>query len=117
MKVKVYAKPDGKVAIVYPVIKAKKEDETEEQFLERVCSKIEQNQIELSGLEKKVFDTTELPNSDRGAWKYLNGQVVIDQVELKKINDEKLILEEMKNIQEEKLRADAVASLTGKGKL
>src|SRR5690606_22192825 len=39
MKLIVYTRPDGGVSVIHPAPKARREDETEEQFLERIRRK------------------------------------------------------------------------------
>ena len=45
-KIRVVYKPDKTVAIIYPAPKSRKSDETEEQWLERVFSKLPDAQRE-----------------------------------------------------------------------
>lgn len=81
MKVRVVYKPDKTVAVVHPAPKSKRENETEEEWLERIFTKAMQE--ELKGLPYDDIDSSELPQSreDRNAWEGEKGKGIRVNVE------------------------------------
>lgn len=107
-KVRIVYKPDKSVAIIYPAPKSRRPDETEDQWLERVFTKVMQG--ELKGLPYDDIDKSELPQTreDRGAWEGEKGKgISINQKKAKEIKDAK---EREEKIQE-KLREMAIKEL------
>lgn len=75
-KCRVYYRPDGTVAVVHPVFKARRLDETEQEFLDRAYAKAEK-ESGLTGLDFDDTDTANLPDrKDRDKWRGQKGQGV-----------------------------------------
>lgn len=90
MKTRIIYREDGGVSVVYPAPKSKRQDETEDQWLDRVFSKATPE-----GAEFKDIDTDKEDLSDRtfrGAWvKGLNGKAVdVDIPKAREITKERL---------------------------
>lgn len=77
---RVFYKADGTVAVVHPVFKARRLDETEQEFLDRAYAKAEK-ESGLTGLDFDDTDTANLPDrKDRDKWRGQKGQgVSVDQ--------------------------------------
>lgn len=112
-KVRVVYNPDRSVAVIHPVPKSKRSNETEEQWLERVFNKAMRG--ELKDLPYDDIDSSELPSrEDRTAWEGEKGKgVKINSVKAEQIKDKR---EKQIKIQDE-LRKLAEESLKAKGEL
>jgi hypothetical protein len=114
-KVRVVYRPDKSVAVLYPAFKTKELDETEEQFLNRVFTKM-MKESELAGLEYDDIDSSELPatREDRNAWEGEKGKKIkINNEKVKKDKDKKLVDNEMAKV----LRQNTIDKLKTEGKL
>lgn len=90
MKVRILHNSDGTVSIIHPAPKSKREDETEEQWLERVFAKMTPE-----GVTYEDIDSSELPDDRdfRGAWvKGVNG-IDIHLGKAREITKERLRIE------------------------
>ncbi|MBI5233523.1 MAG: hypothetical protein HY880_04140 [Deltaproteobacteria bacterium] len=69
---RVYYQTDGQVSVVYPAPKEKRDGETGEAFLERVCQRLDTN---LNTLPFDDMDASILPSrTDREKWRGSKGQ-------------------------------------------
>lgn len=66
---------NGGVSVVYPAIKAKRDKETDLEFIERVF-----NKATPKAADYKDIDSSELPDNDRKFWVWNSGNIVIDTV-------------------------------------
>lgn len=97
MKHRIVYKPDGSVSIINPIPEAKREDETEEEFLTRNQNKIPA----LAGLPYDDVEKDDLPadRSQRDKWRGSKGagvyvdESVITEPERRKALEEELDLE------------------------
>lgn len=73
MKVIAYTRPDGGVSVVVPAPQAKRADESEDEFVERIRLK----DVPQDAADVVVLDSTELPSrATRNSWRIVNGKVV-----------------------------------------
>lgn len=109
MKCRVIYKPDKSIAIHYPALKSKHPNETEEQWLERVFTKMSARP-DLNGLPYDDIDQSELPQNwqDGDVWEGEKGLGVWLSLEKTQEAKDKKELEE--KIQE-KLREMAIKEL------
>ena len=88
MKVRILYQDDGSVHIIHPAIKSKREDESEEDWLNRVFTKA---MVEggFSNLEYDDIDESELPSREfRDAWIGSKGNgISIDPIKKQQIID------------------------------
>ena len=71
MKVWIVYKPDGSVAVIHPAPKSRRDNETEEQWYDRIFTKTMQGNKNLTDLPYEDIDDTELPKTreNRNSWK------------------------------------------------
>jgi len=83
MKVRIIYKSDGSVGVIYPALKSKRGDETEEQWLKRVFDKATPEDVEYEDVED-----SEIPQDRefRDAWIGKKGKgISIDKVKKQEI--------------------------------
>lgn len=117
MKCRVVYKLDKTVAVIHPVPKSKRLDETEEQWLKRVFDKPIQPQYNDSGQQVNPLygcpyddtDNSKLPSrEDRDAWEGEKGKgIIINQEKAKEIRDKR----ELEIKIQEKIREMAIKEL------
>ena len=79
-KCRVFFKADEQITVVYPAPKAKREDETEAEFYERVMAKHVAGTV-LEGLPFDDVDPATLPEKKhRDKWRGIHGQGAAHQV-------------------------------------
>lgn len=107
MKYRVVYKPDKTVAVIHPAPKSKREDETEEQWLERVFTKA--MQTDLKDLPYDDIDHSLLPSREyRDAWEGEKGNgITINQAKVQKSKNE----EELESKIQKKIREMAIREL------
>jgi len=117
-KVRVFERVDGGVTVIHPVYKNKLENETDDEYLDRISVKHMKNAVGYP--DNVVFvdiDAKDLPadRADRDAWKInkAKGCVVVDKVKAKKI---KLERDAAKKIQQE-IKSMAIERLKARGEL
>ena len=123
MKVRVVYKADKTVSVIHPAPKSKRENETEEEWLERVFNKAMQPRYNengqqvnpLYGLPYDDIDDSELPpREDRDAWEGEKGKgISVNTIKAEQIKQER---KKPKLIQE-KLKEIAIKELEKEGKL
>ena len=73
---RVFYKPDGTVSVLHPAPKARRPNETDEDFLDRIAQKAVVG-TELEGLDYDDIEPAELPpRKDRDKWRGEKGQGV-----------------------------------------
>lgn len=109
-KCRVILKEDGTVAVVYPAIKAKKKEETEGKFLDRVYGKA----LKGTGLESlpyKDMEVSELPDvTKRAKWRHDGTNVAVDESVVLPV-DERTALESQLDAELAKSTPDATKAL------
>lgn len=79
MKIKVFQKPDGSVAVYYPNFNVKRPEESEQEFIDRQVARIERDKPEFKDYEKFDMDSDALPDQNfKRKWRIKNGSVEID---------------------------------------
>ena len=101
-KIRVLKRPDGSVGVIHPIPKSRKENETEEQWLDRVFVKA--NPL---GLPYADMDSSELPatREDRNVWELVGNKVKINQAKKQQLDDEKQAKKAIKDSAVTKLKA------------
>jgi lipopolysaccharide export LptBFGC system permease protein LptF len=114
MKVRVVTNENGNISVVYAADNARKEGETVEEQLERVCKS-----ANIHTFPYVIMDSSEIPQTreDRDAWELVDGKVVVNKEKAKIIREsrekETLLKEEKDKI----ITQLAEKSLKEKGRL
>ena len=105
MKVRILINPDKSISVIHPAPKSKRENETEEQWLERVF-----NKATPEGVEFEDIDKSELPENreERVGWEKEKGKpITINKIKADKWKkdreDEFAVQEELKLMAKERL--------------
>jgi hypothetical protein len=84
MKKIIYTRPDGGLSVVHPAPNAKKEDESEDQFIERLVQK----DVPADATNVRVVEAAAIPSdrSFRDAWKDEAGAIAVDMPKAREIH-------------------------------
>lgn len=79
-RIRIVYKPDGTVAVIHPAPKSRNPEETEDQWVERVCLKV-MKKGGMVDLEYDDTDSSKLPSREyRDAWRGEKGEgVYVDE--------------------------------------
>ena len=101
MKARIIYKPDGKVTVIHPAPKSRKDGESEADWLKRVFERAVKG-TDLEGLPYDDVDSSALPDSreDRAAWEGSPGKGIrvnkTKAAELKEAREKAALIEEEK---------------------
>ena len=106
---------DGTIIVIHPAPKSRMKFESENDWLNRIFTRIMEKSPDLIGRDFDDVDSTTLPSREfRNAWRGSKGQPIrIDAIEKAKIINEKLIIDEI----EKSKRDQAISNLKVRGEL
>jgi len=71
---------DGKVFVIHPDLKSKREEESYDEFYDRILTKTLESNLYLRGKPLHVIDSDAIPRDrdNRHAWRIKDGKLVVD---------------------------------------